>query len=163
MDQGGVDQQSDGNQPDVLDSIRRLVEEETAEYAKQLEEKKAAEAPQPLILGSEQRVDTEQPLSLDEILSDDSGGAPGAADTGPSLVLGGNMSVPPRPAGAVANSSESPFFDEDALRELVSAMVQEELQGQLGERITRSIRKIVRREVLHVLDLTATGDEPPQT
>ena len=40
-----------------------------------------------------------------------------------------------------------PPLDEAALRELVAEIVREELQGALGERITRNIRKLVRREI----------------
>ena len=39
------------------------------------------------------------------------------------------------------------LIDEDKLRELVSDIVRAELQGELGERITRNIRKLVRREI----------------
>ena len=42
-------------------------------------------------------------------------------------------------------------LDEDALRELVSDIVREELQGALGERITRNVRKLVRREIHRAL------------
>lgn len=42
-------------------------------------------------------------------------------------------------------------LDEAALRELVAAIVREELQGALGERITRNVRKLVRREIHRVL------------
>ncbi|WP_101065439.1 hypothetical protein [Roseovarius salinarum] len=42
-------------------------------------------------------------------------------------------------------------LDEDALRELVSQIVREELQGTLGERITRNVRKLVRREIHRAL------------
>ncbi len=62
-------------------------------------------------------------------------------------------------AAPILKTGEADYFDEDALRSLVSSMVQEELQGELGERITRNIRKIVRREVLHVLDLTGTNED----
>jgi hypothetical protein len=37
------------------------------------------------------------------------------------------------------------------LKELVGDLVREELQGELGERITRSVRKLVRREVQRIL------------
>ena len=43
------------------------------------------------------------------------------------------------------------FLDEDALRDLVSDIVREELQGALGERITRNVRKLVRREIHRAL------------
>jgi hypothetical protein len=44
-------------------------------------------------------------------------------------------------------ASAEDFLDEDALRDLVSDIVREELQGALGERITRNVRKLVRREI----------------
>jgi hypothetical protein len=37
------------------------------------------------------------------------------------------------------------------LRELVSDIVRSELQGELGERITRNVRKLVRREIHRAL------------
>lgn len=43
------------------------------------------------------------------------------------------------------------LIDEDALRDLVSEIVREELQGALGERITRNVRKLVRREIHRAL------------
>ncbi|MCA1336740.1 hypothetical protein [Pseudooceanicola marinus] len=41
--------------------------------------------------------------------------------------------------------------DEEALRELVSEILRQELQGALGERITRNVRKLVRREIQRAL------------
>lgn len=38
-------------------------------------------------------------------------------------------------------------LDEDALRDIVSQLVRDELQGVLGERITRNVRRLVRREI----------------
>lgn len=49
-----------------------------------------------------------------------------------------------------AEASEA-YLDEDALRELVASIVREELQGALGERITRNVRKLVRREIHRAL------------
>lgn len=42
-------------------------------------------------------------------------------------------------------------IDEDQLRELVVDIVRAELQGALGERITRNVRKLVRREIHRML------------
>jgi hypothetical protein len=39
------------------------------------------------------------------------------------------------------------ILDEAMLRDLISTIVREELQGALGERITRNVRKLVRREI----------------
>ena len=72
-------------------------------------------------------------------------------------------------AGAVEEALEQPFdeeqsdslfademaiaspIDEDVLRELVTEIIRQELQGALGERITRNVRKLVRREIQRVL------------
>ncbi|SDI34502.1 hypothetical protein [Aliiruegeria lutimaris] len=42
-------------------------------------------------------------------------------------------------------------LDEEALREMVSEMLHKELRGALGERITRNVRKLVRREIHRAL------------
>jgi hypothetical protein len=39
------------------------------------------------------------------------------------------------------------ILDEETLREIVAEVVREELQGALGQRITRNVRKMVRREI----------------
>lgn len=46
---------------------------------------------------------------------------------------------------------EEEIIDEEALRELISDIVRQELQGALGERITRNVRKLVRREIHRAL------------
>jgi len=48
-------------------------------------------------------------------------------------------------------ASDEDVLDEDALRDLVADIVREELQGALGERITRNVRKLVRREIHRAL------------
>ncbi len=42
---------------------------------------------------------------------------------------------------------EDRVIDEEVLRDLVAEIVRSELQGELGERITRNVRKLVRREI----------------
>ena len=42
-------------------------------------------------------------------------------------------------------------LDDEALRAMVSEIVREELTGPLGERITRNVRKLVRREIYRIL------------
>ena len=42
-------------------------------------------------------------------------------------------------------------MDEEVLRTLIAQVVREELQGVLGERITRNVRKMVRREIYRAL------------
>lgn len=50
-----------------------------------------------------------------------------------------------------ANLDDDGLIDEDTLREMVSEIIRQELQGPLGERITRNVRKLVRREIYRVL------------
>lgn len=47
--------------------------------------------------------------------------------------------------------SDDSIMDEESLRELVAEIVHAELQGALGERITRNVRKLVRREIHRAL------------
>ena len=42
-------------------------------------------------------------------------------------------------------------LNEDALRAMVATVIREELKGALGERITRNVRKMVRREIANAL------------
>lgn len=55
-----------------------------------------------------------------------------------------------RDSKEVLTASDDPL-DEDALRDLVAEIVRQELQGALGERITRNVRKLVRREIQRAL------------
>ena len=50
-------------------------------------------------------------------------------------------------AFAGAFDPEDAVLDEEILRDLVRDMIREELQGGLGERITRNVRKLVRAEI----------------
>lgn len=43
------------------------------------------------------------------------------------------------------------LIDEDMLRDIVSRIVREELQGPMGERITQNLRRLVRREIKRAL------------
>lgn len=54
----------------------------------------------------------------------------------------------PEQDGAEAGDA---VLDEEALRALVGEIVRQELQGKLGERITRNVRKLVRREISRTL------------
>ena len=42
-------------------------------------------------------------------------------------------------------------YDEELLRDIVRDIIREELQGALGERITRNVRKLVRAEIARAL------------
>lgn len=47
--------------------------------------------------------------------------------------------------------NQGAMFDEATLKRVVQEVVREELQGNLGERITRNVRKLVRREIHNIL------------
>jgi hypothetical protein len=57
------------------------------------------------------------------------------------------------PTGQAADDGldEEQVIDEAALRDLVAEIVRSELQGPLGERITRNVRKLVRLEIQRAL------------
>ena len=48
-------------------------------------------------------------------------------------------------------SGDELAIDEQVLRDLVRDLIREELQGALGERITRNVRKLVRAEIARAL------------
>lgn len=48
-------------------------------------------------------------------------------------------------------AEEDSILDEETLRDMVSELVRAELQGELGDRITRNVRKLVRREIQRAL------------
>ena len=40
---------------------------------------------------------------------------------------------------------------------MINAIVREELQGELGERISRNLRKLIRREIAQILEEQRRG------
>jgi hypothetical protein len=49
------------------------------------------------------------------------------------------------------SEDEDGIMDEEGLRDMIATIVREELQGELGDRITRNVRKLVRREINRAL------------
>jgi hypothetical protein len=91
---------------------------------------------------------------------------PGAGEGGTVLMLTPEMRAD-RDAGAAGDAGEglaegieaegraarpAPSLDEAALRAMINAIVREELQGELGERINRNLRKLIRREIAEFLE-----------
>ncbi|MEM6634336.1 MAG: hypothetical protein AAF667_00465 [Pseudomonadota bacterium] len=67
----------------------------------------------------------------------------------------GDASVPhvdPEKRQDAEDDQDDLVLDEMALRELVAQIVREELKGPLGERITRNVRKLVRREIFRIVE-----------
>lgn len=54
---------------------------------------------------------------------------------------------------AAEDDDDDMIIDEDMLREIVSRIVREELQGPMGERITQNLRRLVRREIQRALTM----------
>ncbi|MCB1388423.1 MAG: hypothetical protein KDK12_04625 [Rhodobacteraceae bacterium] len=64
-----------------------------------------------------------------------------------------NDAEPEAPAGPEGAPDEAEaVIDEETLRLLIAQIVREELHGQLGERITQQVRKLVRAEIAKALD-----------
>jgi hypothetical protein len=80
-------------------------------------------------------------------------GRPGGGDT--VLMLTDDMRVPGGLAeglGKAAAAADAPILDEASLRGLINTIVREELEGELGDRINRNLRKLIRREIAQVLE-----------
>lgn len=56
-----------------------------------------------------------------------------------------------RTRGLQLFDEDSDVLDEETLRVMVAQIVREELMGELGDRITRNVRKLVRREINRAL------------
>lgn len=90
---------------------------------------------------------------------DDTGGSDYSGTESPSMKWGDAAEVSfdenPEANSTMQHSGISPsadeILDEEALRDLVSEIARKELQGALGERITRNVRKLVRREIRSAL------------
>lgn len=54
--------------------------------------------------------------------------------------------------GIGEGAGPAPNLDEAALRAMINGIVREELQGELGERINRNLRKLIRREIAEFLE-----------
>lgn len=99
--------------------------------------------------GRDDYAGTEHPAMAWEDATDDAG-SEDVADAAPEATLFGGQ-APRSDASADMLNSDEDVLDEDALRDLVSDIVRQELQGALGERITRNVRKLVRREIHRAL------------
>ena len=69
----------------------------------------------------------------------------------------GALARPDSVARSAAEATGLRGIDEVMLRRIVAEMIQQELQGALGERITHNLRRLVRREIARAMD----GDEDP--
>lgn len=123
----------------------------------------AAEAVLPEEDGRPEKADLAGPLPEDAPEGDEAAATEESADAAPGVAPSLrrlHLADARDPAPAVAATPEGAgeeaaeifsdaeeVFDEAALRGLVAEIIRQELQGELGERITRSVRKLVRREI----------------
>ena len=54
--------------------------------------------------------------------------------------------------GSRSGKATAPILDEESLRDLINAIAREELEGELGERISRNLRRLVRQEMAQFLE-----------
>ena len=78
-----------------------------------------------------------------------------AAEAAPDRgdIYGDELAPDPDEPGTALAEAAAPaaLIDPEMLRSMVSQMIRDELQGEMGERITRNVRKLVRREINRVL------------
>ena len=168
VEMGVSESMSEREIEDVLNSVRRLVAQ--AERRSR---------PAPLVLTPSMRVETPkggQPDADVEPYESQPAKAVQLEETGPSEAPGPpDRSDPPeaadQPEAAYATGDEprnepgtylpetrapdadAPvLLDEQALQEMVTQIVRDELHGKLGERITLAVRKLVRNEIARALD-----------
>ncbi|MBP7241640.1 hypothetical protein [Amaricoccus sp.] len=118
------------------------------------------------------RTGEETPESLAEVLasiralvSAETGARLDGAPGGDVILLTPGMRVdapapPPVRAGELLSAGlaearprvGAPILDEEALRRVINDIVREELQGELGDRISRNMRRVIRREIGQMLD-----------
>jgi len=75
----------------------------------------------------------------------------------PEMRLGAPEPAEDGLADGLAAGQPAPNLDEAALRAMINAIVREELQGELGERISRNMRKLIRREIAEALEEQRRG------
>ncbi|MFO7758686.1 MAG: hypothetical protein R6V26_09440 [Roseovarius sp.] len=135
----------------VLASIRRILVTGRDDRSAPREDA----GPEPLILTEDLRVDTAATLSTDAtrgatdeetaaFFDPRKGGEQQRTESQRAAIGDASQDLPDHPA---ASALEDTVVDEEFLRDIVSEIVREELQGELGERITRNVRKLVRREI----------------
>ncbi|SEW25983.1 hypothetical protein SAMN04488515_1893 [Cognatiyoonia koreensis] len=133
-----------------------------------------AASPEPLILEDEQSVSPEPPAPEPETNTDEPAfgdtfsrigvtfmhapqSASASVEEDDTDVDHGDELAPDLPQTGADEDIDAYLFgdkgvvDEEALRQIVMRIVRDELQGKMGERITRNVRKMVRREIHRVI------------
>lgn len=115
------------------------------------------QSPEPFVVETSFREDDEDELPFSESEIADLAEAAAVAEilsAGSAIIDETAQVVQDQPADAAEQSifhDDAAFMDEDALRDMVRDILRQELQGDLGERITRNVRKLVRAEINRVM------------
>lgn len=142
------------------DAVRASVETADTRDAVSMDEDWGDEGPEDFAGSTPSEPEPESaPIETAEMVSDavskpeePGPSAPPAASTEAAPVEGSDGEAPePAPKADSAEAALEALSDEEALRLLVGRLIREELQGELGERITRNVRKLVRREIMRAL------------
>ncbi len=115
------------------DASPALPEPELLEAEEYEDEEEVASEPEPPIFGPDDRLGDFGPVAATHEPEQDAAFTEAAEEDALDL------------------TEEPDILDEEALRDMVAEIVREELQGALGERITRNVRKLVRREIQRAL------------
>lgn len=131
---------SDANQGDdrsmseILSSIRRIVTDEERSRREADEERRRREGESGasvLVLSNK----VENPAPVVE-----------PVDTTQTLELGAAQAVSAEPPAAAVDFSE-PSLSEEDIEDIVRRIVREELQGPIGQQISRKVKRLIRDEV----------------
>ena len=117
---------------DVLASIRKLVSDEARA---RVDEKTKASIDQAFAEESD-------PMTAEKLVL-----TPEFKIASRSSQIGSKQQSEPSIIDEDIDLTSAPFHDEIELRKLVSEILREELQGELGHRITRNVRKLIRQEI----------------
>ena len=133
---------------DHLDDARDTAPEDMVSEAAETHDAWTMSSPAPE--GGEAMIaDVEDPAASADFVFASSRDAAGYEDaTGQSAAY--DAADDGEPAASIFRDEDT-ILDEESLRELVAEIVRQELQGALGERITRNVRKLVRREIHRAL------------
>lgn len=176
VDQQGLDWESDAGDPDAesldwssFSFTRRPMRDWAAANAANIESPPAPEAPFAAAPAVEDRAPEPEPWAQPdpgEPMAEpapvveppaisaawaDSAEAQALADLDAATPAAETVAETVAEAVTPAHDQLDDIFSEDVLRELVRDLIREQLQGDLGERITRNIRKLVKAEIARAL------------
>ena len=130
----GADQGDDRSMSEILSSIRRIVTDEERSRREADEERRRREGES-----------GDSVLVLSNKVTDASPVAE-PVDTSKTLELGAAMAVSSETPAASVDFSE-PALSEEDIEDIVRRIVREELQGPIGQQISRKVKRLIRDEV----------------